>query len=257
MPYAELLSKKIEEKEISIKDLATKCKEFGQNITAAYISIIKNPDNKKIPSDDVSRALAKALGENESLFVMEAYADKAPDEFKAFFNDYKAMIAQSITMVYSNTVSNEEMNTVLKNLEHYPIAELILLSSQLKQSFCKTDGKVNANAEFLDDNSKVFMELKEPVGIPVTDDSMFPILQKGSEVILEVKENYDNGDILYLSKSKEYIFRKCFFTNNEKSKLNLITINSNISDIVDIKDIKIMGRVKRVITVINWVITID
>lgn len=253
MPYAELLSKKIEEKEFSIKEVALKCKEYGQNITASYISIIKNPDNKKIPSDEVSRALAKVLEVNENLFVMEAYADKAPEEFKVFFEDYKALIAQSITMVYSNAVTNEEMDTVLINLEHLPIAELILLSSSLKQSFSKMEGGFNTITKLTDENSKIIMELKEPAGIPVTDDSMFPILQKGSEVTLEAKDNYENGDILCFikGKSKEMIFRKCFYANEKKTKLNFISINSNLSETLDIKDVKILGRVKRIIKNIN------
>jgi hypothetical protein len=58
------------------------------------------------------------------------------------------------------------------------------------------------------------MEIKEPTGLLVTDDSMFPTLQKGSTVTLELVtiDQIKNGDLIAYNKKgkKDVIYRKCF-----------------------------------------------
>ena len=84
---------------------------------------------------------------------------------------------------------------------------------------------------------------------------MFPILQKGSTVTLETvtADRIKNGDIIaYNQKGKrDVIFRKCFFVDETKTKMNLIAINSLYdSETIGLDSLNILGKVKKVIFII-------
>ena len=255
MPYSKLLSNLIESKNLSIKEVAIKCKEYGVNITASYISMIKNSDNKKIPSDEVSRALAKACeAENIETLVIEAYIDKAPIEFRGFLEEYRQIIIQSILMFYTNKVTNEEMQEVIKKMKEMPMAEFILQSTNLSQQFDfdKQAGSFNAKIEMTDDIKKTLLELKEPEGFIIDDNSMYPIIIAGSKVnpqFLPINE-YRNGDILLIviKGSKKPVCRKCLF-DETRTKITLMAYDQKIeTESYNVKDIAILGKVKRIIT---------
>ncbi|MEG1926686.1 MAG: helix-turn-helix transcriptional regulator, partial [Ruthenibacterium sp.] len=64
MPYTNLLNQLIQKSGMTAKEVAAKCQAAGANITPSYLSMIRNEKSARIPSDDVSIALAKALGED-------------------------------------------------------------------------------------------------------------------------------------------------------------------------------------------------
>jgi SOS-response transcriptional repressor LexA len=78
-------------------------------------------------------------------------------------------------------------------------------------------------------------------------------MQKGSMVTLEIvaHDQLKNGDIIgvVLQGKKEIIFRKCFFADDKKKKVNLFPMNPSYeTGTFNIKDIKIIGKAKRIIT---------
>ena len=257
MPYAELLNKLITDKGLTIKEVADRCKENGQNITASYVSIIKNSDNKKIPSDDVSRALAKACeAENENCLVIEAYVDKAPEEFKVVLNLFRKSITQSIMLVFTNSVPEEQMNMVLSKLKTMPMYEFIVLASQIDKeqetTSSKLDNSLNISTTITSENMKIIAELKQPEGIKVNDSFMEPIIPYGCMVYPEILslEDYNNGDILVVKfmGSKKSNVRKCIFNDINKSKITLFAFDPQVEpQILDVEEVQIIGKVKRII----------
>ncbi|MEG1779054.1 MAG: S24 family peptidase [Oscillospiraceae bacterium] len=139
----------------------------------------------------------------------------------------------------------------MNNLKEMPIAEFLLTINTVMPTMDFEKRLESAKITRQEDNA--FMEITKPIGYKVEDNSMFPILQQGSIVNLEIKEEYSNGDILCFAKKKGkgVFFRKGFFANEKRTKLNLIAVNDNISVTVDIKDIEIIGRVKTIITEIE------
>lgn len=255
MPYAKLLNNLIDSSKLSIKEIVARCKEYDVNITASYVSMLRNPDNNKIPSDEVSRALAKALeAENDRSLVIEGYIDRAPDEFKDFLENYREMLIQSFLMFFSNQISIDEMAAVINNLKDMPMAELILHSENLKQgmNFDKSEG-FNIKMEMSDDVTKTLIELKEPEGFIVDDDSMFPIIRSGSKVnpLALPLNDYKDGDILLVvvKGSKKPICRKCMFPDSSREKITLMAYDQKIqTETYIINEVKILGKVKRIIT---------
>ena len=69
MPYAKLLNQLIEESGMTAKDVAQKCADHGVSITPSYLSMLRNGAGKRMPSDEVSRAIAKALGKDEVFWL--------------------------------------------------------------------------------------------------------------------------------------------------------------------------------------------
>lgn len=82
---------------------------------------------------------------------------------------------------------------------------------------------------------------------------MFPTIPKGSIVNLEIItiDQLKNGDIIgiVIKSKKEIIFRKCFFADEKKKKVNLFPMNPTYETFMyEMKDIKLIGKAKRIIT---------
>ena len=253
MPYSTLLTQCIEQSGLSIKEIAKKCKEYGADITASYISMLKNSDNEKWPSDEVSRALAKACGKDEQLLVIEAYVDKAPPETQAFFKKVKESVLQTALYMFKNQVTDDQFKELATQMNSLPMAQIILEYSKTEPlTFSKEDGAGNAKLELTEEQTKLLMEVKEQAGFKVPDDSMFPTLPKGSTVTLEIVDigQLKDGDIIGVNVDgkKDIIFRNCFFDKARKS-VSLFPMNHSYpTETLNIKDIKIIGKVKRIIT---------
>ncbi|MCK9330104.1 MAG: S24 family peptidase [Candidatus Cloacimonetes bacterium] len=256
MPYAKLLNNLIESSKLSVKEIVARCKEHGVNITASYISMLRNPDNNKIPSDEVSRALAKACeAEYEESLVIEGYIDKAPKEFKEFLDEYREILIQSLLILFSNQITKSDMKMLAERMKELPISDLILQSKTLTSGvdFEKAADSINVNMSITDDMSKTFIELKEPEGFIIEDDSMFPIIRSGSKVnpLALPLNDYKDGDILLVvvKGSKKPICRKCMFPDSSREKITLMAYNQKIqTETYRIDEVKILGKVKRIIT---------
>lgn len=238
MPYAKLLAQEIEASKLSIKEVAEKCEEHGVKITASYVSMIKNSNNEKIPSDDVSRALANVLGVNENLFVIEAYIDKAPQKIIYFLEAFKNYTTATMGQVFKEKVSKDILDLMIKSMAELSLSEFIIESESYFQ-------EANANV------TEIIENLQVPT-ISVEDNSMYPLINKGDKINIELLaiSDYKETDILCLKKSgqEEILVRRHIFANSSRSKITLIPLNPDYPiETVLVKDISILGRIKDII----------
>lgn len=256
MPYAVLLNDLISKSGLSVKEIADRCKQNGQEITPAYISLLRNTDNKRIPSDEMSRALAIACNAKyDNLLVIEGYLDKAPEEILTVLVMIRDSIVSTALCIYDNQISKKEMKAYQDALAQMPLAEIIIESAQQPQTELEKGqgGLINLQGSMLDDEVNATVQISSTIGLPIKDDSMFPILPKGCKTILEMKNiaDYQDGDILCFSvKGKdELLYRKCTFVDGLHKKVVMVPMNTQYpSGLYCVKDIVIFGKVKQSIT---------
>lgn len=259
MAYTKLLNKIIEESGLTIKEIAQKCKEYGENVTPAYISTLRNDKNNRTPSNEISRALAKACNcQYENILCVEAYLEKAPEEFNGLIELLREMMFAQTMAFIENQPTTQDTKAVRKIIEEYPMAEFIctLSNDELKQSISKQQGANKIKTSVSDGDIKIIQKIA-PTGLSIADDGMSPQIDKGDMVTVEVKkiEDYNNGDIIcYQSKTdKKKIFaRKIIFNNKNKKDITLIPINSAyIPEQTDISQISIIGKVTKIIKTVK------
>lgn len=253
MPYTALLNRLIVDSGLTVKEIADRCKANGQEITPSYISLLRNTDNKRIPSDEMSRALAIACNaKHESILLIEAYLDKAPVEIKLALEVLKNTIIAASLCVIDNEISEQDMKAYQNALAQQPLAEIIIAAAEQPQiDFEKgTGGSINLQGSLKDDEVNATVQFNSAIGLPIQDDSMFPILPKGCKTILEVKDlaEYQNGDILcFVEKGQqELMYRKCAFLDDSRLKVAMFPINAQYSSCVfSVDEIIILGKVKQ------------
>ena len=120
MPYAITLDRLIKESGMTAKDIAERCKDFGVDVTPSYISMLRNPDKKRVASDEISIALAKVLGKPDDYMVIERFSDEAPEQFgNAIKNFYKVTYQIAIKMTGAQLPPFEDI------VDKLPMAEMI------------------------------------------------------------------------------------------------------------------------------------
>lgn len=158
MSYSDLLRSMIEESNLSFKELAEKCKLLGKTIDPSYISKLVNG---KIPppSDEVSTIISKACGKSEDKLVIEGYLDKAPKILIDFINKVRIYSKGNVLIDENNQANKTNLNIIDSTLKNQLLSEFIL-------DFRGLDIHTSSN------------------GIPMNDDSMEPLIPKGSELII-------------------------------------------------------------------------
>lgn len=257
MPYTMLLNNIIDNSGLSIKEIAENCTKNGVKVTAAYISTLKNDKNNRTPSDEVSRAIARACNYDENELVIEAYIDNAPEEFSGVFNMLRDCIIQSVCGIFENTFPQEYFIQIKKEFLSMPMGKLIKqLNEYDGASLQKQLGAMNFTASEDRKDYTLSAEIRPPEIFVVSDDSMFPTLPKGSKVAIEMKEipDYKNGDIVVYcnQNSTQFQYRKIAFLNDNHDSFMLYPINANYeSHIASIENTLLIGKVTKVTTEIK------
>lgn len=256
MPYTKLLNDIIDKSGLSVKEIAEKCTQNGVKVTSSYISTLKNDTNNRAPSDEISRAIVKACNyPDEGILVLENYIDNAPPEFEGILEFLRSTAVMTMISVFENKVDEKQFKMFIKAINDMPISSLLMQFSKAdNESIEKIFGMFNVTSTINDElnNISVRTELKEAQGFPVLDNSMFPIIQSGNKVIIELKNTKDlcDGDIIAFSTNKEnnIIYRKVVFIDNEHTKLVTFPINKEYDTVTySSDDIMILGKVKQVI----------
>ena len=246
MPYAKLLNKLIDESKMTIKDIATKCAvEYSVKVTPSYISLLKS-GKANPPSDDLSKAIAKVCKVNEMLLVIEAYVDSAPDAIKQFINVSRNSIFEGIVLSFENQFPEEMYNAMKAEINKMELSQFILQMNDAIGDFDVTQLTNEAIYKVNDDVTDATITFKKPLGLEMKDDSMYPMLPKGSTVFLEFNETYNTGDILCIkqkNKNENFLIRKCFITDDSVMLFPINTAYETIT--VNQSDITILGRVSR------------
>lgn len=121
MNYTEMLNNLIASSGKMLKDIADECTEkYGVNLTRVYLSILKTQEGK-IPSPEVSRAIAKACNaQYDNILVIQAYLDKAPKEITDFLQGVQSMLDNPPPLE-----EEDELSKQLKAEAEKPLAEFI------------------------------------------------------------------------------------------------------------------------------------
>jgi len=242
VPFGNLLKKYTKEKKITYKEIANRCNAMGVSITEGHIKEIAN-GRKRAPTEDKIRAIAKALEVDEKLLVLEGYIDKAPKEIIDFLNNIREIISFFALASMEKEYSRENFE-ILKSMLHEQ--SLSVFFSEILDD----DNLIYENSKnFTLENDGVSFSLKTDniSFIEITDNSMSPQLEIGDNIILEIADNYVNGEILAvkIKGTNEVIYRNVVFSNG---LVNLTAYNKKYSTTTyNRNDIEIIGKVTKVI----------
>lgn len=241
MSYSTMLFEILREKNLTDREVVNKCKENGDDISEAYFNKIKN-NIINPPSEKVSRAIAKACGVDERLLVIEGYIDKSPKEIQEAFKTINFM-AKSATAKFLKVIKKGNMKELQKYLDNQPVSDTIIEILDSKEEYLEL---LEDNYTFENlGNFNFSVSLKEPVFLKVEDNAMFPILQKGDRVEIEVKTTYNSNDILLVEYQNKKYYR---YVHKVNTIVQLIPICKDYKEMIcDEKDIKRLGKVKNVI----------
>ena len=240
MSYSKLLKKLAVESGYTSTEIIEKCKENGVNIDKSYYSKILNGKHPA-PSEDYSRIFAKVLGVDERLLVLEGYLDKAPKEVVECLNKIKELMINTSLKVYENEFANLDLENIVNELSTSNFI-VEILDADINT---KTNNLMKLSNKNEDD---IDVTLSEVVSLPVTDNSMFPLIPEKSKITLKIEQNYQNGDVLAI-KTKDFdkaIVRYVLFDNEN---VILTSLNKEYETLTyNLKDIEILGKVNQVIT---------
>lgn len=240
MKYAELLDQLIQKSGITAKELAEKCQAQGVDITPSYISLLRNKEKNRIPSDDISMALAKALGKEDNYLVLEGYLEAAPIEVKRAIENMYFQSVVAAAWVAGVPLDKEQEQAIKATIKQQPMCEIIIYISQNMQVEKYDQTFMSAKIE------GSTMTLVMPQELNVEDNDMYPLLEKGNRAKLIVKNNYENGDIVAISLEDMSVkFRKLQRISEELTLL--LAFNPECETIsFDEKEMVIIGKVDAV-----------
>lgn len=243
MPYYKLLNNIIADSNYTAQEIINGCNKEGVKIDKAYMSKLRN-NKVPAPSEEISRAISKVCNIDERMLVLEGYIDKAPKEVKDAFFSIKYMTVISALSFVENKIDKQTLEELEKELKKEPIADFII--SLIDSKADKIDIDIDKfDISSTDDN--ITFSLREPVALPIKDNSMFPTIPENSEIIIKVQDSYDNGDILAIKiKGNEDITTKIVMFQNDK--ILLIPLNNDFKkETYDKDNIIILGKVVKVI----------
>jgi SOS-response transcriptional repressor LexA len=244
MSYAKLLNSLIEKSGMTAKEIAKQCTEQGQKITASYLSILRNADSKRIPSDDISRALAKVLGVDENRLLLEAYLDNAPPLLKTALKNIYYIATQAAASMLGSEITESQHDNLRKIIDELPLSDIVIELAKNKHlnfydNFLITKEKV--------DNTTYNMQIQLDLEFDVLDNAMEPKLPKGSRVKIKMQNEYKSGDVVaFKEKDNEKIqYRKLDITKKGEQLLVAFHSDYNVLE-YDANNMVILGRVHAV-----------
>lgn len=250
MPYAQLLNTIIENSNLTVKEIAEKCKEFDVDITPAYISTLRNAKTNRTPSDKVSKAITMACNyANKDALIIEAYLDNAPEPIKKFFSIMKQSIVPLTLGAFDNKITSQQKREFNAVIDEMSMADFIAEFSTQKIDYEKSKGldmKIIS-----DDEIKITNEIKQALGFDVADNGMSPLISKGDKVQVSLikTEEIKTGDIICYAKKEKpsnQFVRKVVVSKSTK-EFTFLPINNDITpEVIKIEDIIIIGKVVRV-----------
>lgn len=243
MPYYKVLRKVVAESNLTSKEIVEKCNKMGRKIDKSYMSKLLN-NKLPAPSEEVSREIAKICNVDERILVLEGYIDKAPKEIKEIFDSIRFMTTLAGLQLFKNKIDKKTLNELEKELKKEPLSEfLISIIDEKANGINYIDYE-----EFEIEGNNHKLSLKAPLGLQIKDNAMFPMISQKSKITLEMKNEYENGDILAIKEKNEndFIVRYAMFSED---KITLTPLNREYKTLTYKKDdIVIIGKVKEVIT---------
>lgn len=245
MAYSKLLASIIAETNYTQDEIAQKCCELGVKVTREQINKLVN-NKSKPPKEDISRAIAKICNIDERKLVLEGYIDIAPKEVKNILETIRSYIYLSTISATSifGIKDRKSIHILEDYLQKEPLANTLIELIDAKEDSIKFIEN-NFNME-LDCLGKV-ISIKNPNGIEVKDNGMFPLIEEGNKIVLDFGKKCDISDIVaYKCKNEENIKVRILSKNNDT--FIMIPLNKKYNrEIYSKEDISIIGKVDNVI----------
>ena len=263
MPYYKVLRNAIVSSGYSSSEIIKKCNEdLGVHLNKSHLSKLLN-NKANPPREELSKAIAKICDIDERKLLFEGYIDNAPKEIQEIFKNMQYMLSSS-AINFAAEVSVEDILTeeeileynIDKNLNILELIKPLLENEPLSDMLIQLLDDQTENIDFVKNgfsstinDSKISIELKNPVGFTVNDNSMKPLLETNDKVTIEIKKQYNNSDMVVYFEKKD---------KNKSIKIrNLTVINNNYvlspinkeykEEIYKKSDISIIGRVNNII----------
>jgi transcriptional regulator with XRE-family HTH domain len=240
MSYGKVLQKMIKEKNISFKELSAMCKEEGKSIDPSYISKLVN-ERSSAPSDEVSKIIAKVLEDDEQKLTIEANLEKTPELIMKFIKKIRHSTMLPTIEKIRGTLSDNQMESFRTYLDEQPISEFIL-------DIVNSEYSVSSNSMILrSETNKINISISQPIGLPINDDSMEPIIPKNSTVSFNNKVIYSNGDIVgFIPNNEQRIILRKYYVKED----TIIFVPENKKyepSIYKKSEINIVGKIDKII----------
>lgn len=247
MPYARLLNEYIEKSGISTRDIAKKCAKAGQSVSPSYISILRNEDSKRVPSDELSSVLEKILGADEGLFVLEAYLEKAPDILNvALRNFYNITVNQALNIM-GNDFTDEQKEMLFEEANKRPLSELVV--EMAKYDDISEYQSMETTIDDGDETTTYVAKIMLDSDLEVLDDSLAPMIKKGSKIKLRLEQEYKSGDIIAYKTKKDDTMKIRKLIIGKKKQFMMFPFNSEYeTEEYNRSEIIILGKVDSVLT---------
>ncbi|ATO49848.1 S24 family peptidase [Brevibacillus laterosporus] len=217
MDYYKMLIDMIEKSGLTLQEIANRCEdEYGVKINRSYISKLQT--RKQAPaSDEVNVALAKVCGGDVEKFRYEGYIEKAPDFIKEFIHNVSMTLKEMTIFTMKKYFPEEQLKNAVNKINNNSALEILEKSKK-----------------YLDDVKKEVPDLSRPefllslIGFEMKDDSMEPVIPKGSIVSIDYRKAINNGDIVLVSLAESdeenYVIRRVI---NMGDKVMLISERSH------------------------------
>ena len=147
-----------------------------------------------MPSDEVSRAIAKALGKDENLLVVERALDEAPEPIIKALQYILRISTVAMFGLTGNDLTPEMHALMDEQIQKMPLSESVLQLAQqtnLPQFNKDTFGTVMQNAD-----GSATVNVTAPPEFVIDTDAMQPIIGKGDRVRIQAEQQYKTGDIV-------------------------------------------------------------
>ncbi len=237
MPYTDLINKIISSKKLSTSDILNKFETIGVNYSRSYINKVLN-GNCKIPSDDFSKAISKICDVDERLLLIESSFDKCDKVMQDCLYElfYKGLLFSQ--NILSNSLDN---GIAFKKLREKSMSELIISILDNKTNINELNYKFT-----ITNNGKIQFNFSEIFEYTMIDNSMAPLIKKNDKFKVEIKEKYEDMDIVYvyIKEKNQNIVRRVIF---KEDKITLYPENNIFSkETYNKENIKILAKVKRI-----------
>lgn len=244
MPYAALLDEAIKNSGITAKEIAARCKELGVELTPSYISLIRNSEKSRVPSRDISAALAKVLGKDENYFILEGYMDEAPEQLKKIIRAIYYQATLAALWISKTEINDDNKKAAQIYVQQKSWADIVGELSNVDNAYDFNSSDNGITSSSIAENGKsVNISLVVQQELSVNDDSMMPIMEKGNTAKIVVQDKYDDGDIIAFSiNCGDIQFRKLKKINDDITLL-LPFKNEYQVQVYDKENTAIIGKV--------------
>ena len=202
MSYNKQLNLIIENSGKSFKEIAIECRKEGVEVTQSYIGILKN-NADRIPSEEVSKAIAKVCGANPEMLIIEGGFDKAPKAIK----DKMEIIRTCYKELMKKHLNEAEQKIINEKIDDIPYSEMLdgfILATQFSLK--------NITREELNQYTEKVTKYE------ILNDNLFPLIPKGCKVeLIPIPLNrYKKGDILAYRKEDKTEYKEIITVNENE-----------------------------------------